>query len=813
MFPNFKSLAQREEKRHELLEKAERRKRQATAKRAMYESTMWATDADKTLTASKTTSSETQTDMSMSQLDPKKKAISPNEGSILAKSDMGTNTDNAVLVDSGTNTVGVSTADSGVNTVRIPFANSGTNTVGVSTSDSGTNTVRVSSADSGSNTARVRTANSGTNTVGVSTANSGTNTIGVSTSDSGVNTVGVDQKDASTPTEDEIIQQRSKNEVKRWFKSHPDWKYIKIRPIKLDGKKANDFYLGENAEVYRFRTNKKTKANIINFIDWVLTDEKVRGIYYDEQSNSIDEIDSMRMEDAQLPKHKRYDELKRKAEIEDQNGFNVPFDSRNNKKRYDGNNKETQSSHDQINDYGKLMVLIRNFGSDIPSLVIKPEMKDGYRFGHGKSKSDYSIRFSGDGTKLIVVSNSTGMPVPSIREEVDWRDTLDSFFQLAESQGVNLGHFKDKTLVAKSDRFKGNQQGEAKVGTQTGIDLPKLDTRNLHDNEAKSIISDYYKLLTEYGLDVPFRLNPVVHGKKGSKIDTKKYFGNPEGNVYLLLRTTTQPNHPKLSKSKNREVLAKVNWAATLDSLLAGLDQLIKMLQDPDEKLDGLTQSSLRRIITGFEKVLRDKHLSVREPKPIDERFGLGVKKPLKGRGLKGAGHATKPSQYQNVERRGKYYNLNDIRGTGLASAYIYQPIGSKYIRIPDLQNGELNIVYPSRKKLGPKRMIGAGVQKMVKDLVYSGQISQDAYDQLSTDDKRLFKEILHATHVQHCFKDELADPLESLKAEYNKLKGEIELGNDNPSIIKQLKLIVVDMYSNKLISDEEFKHMITRLI
>jgi len=180
---------------------------------------------------------------------------------------------------------------------------------------------------------------------------------------------------------------------------------------------------------------------------------------------------------------------------------------------------------------------------------------------------------------------------------------------------------------------------------------------------------------------------------------------------------------------------------------------------------------------------------------------------------LKGAGHATKPSQYQNVERRGKYYNLNDIRGTGLASAYIYQPIGSKYIRIPDLQNGELNIVYPSRKKLGPKRTIGTGVQKMVKDLVYSGQISQDAYDQLSTDDKRLFKEILHATHVQHCFKDELADPLESLKAEYNKLKGEIELGNDNPSIIKQLKLIVVDMYSNKLISDEEFKHMITRLI
>jgi hypothetical protein len=85
---------------------------------------------------------------------------------------------------------------------------------------------------------------------------------------------------------------------------------------------------------------------------------------------------------------------------------------------------------------------------------------------------------------------------------------------------------------------------------------------------------------------------------------------------------------------------------------------------------------------------------------------------------------------YQCVERRSKYFNLYDIRGTGLASAFIYQPIGSKYIRVPDLDNA-----------------------------------------------------------------------LDSLRAEYDKLKGELALGNDNPSIVAQLKVLVVNMFAYRLIS------------
>lgn len=66
-----------------------------------------------------------------------------------------------------------------------------------------------------------------------------------------------------------------------------------------------------------------------------------------------------------------------------------------------------------------------------------------------------------------------------------------------------------------------------------------------------------------------------------------------------------------------------------------------------------------------------------------EEMRGSGLNSHLQGRGLRGAGKTA--SMYQTVERRGKYYNLNDIRGAGLASAFINQPIGCKYIRVPDL--------------------------------------------------------------------------------------------------------------------------------
>ncbi|CEG41300.1 uncharacterized protein PHALS_11656 [Plasmopara halstedii] len=182
----------------------------------------------------------------------------------------------------------------------------------------------------------------------------------------------------------------------------------------------------------------------------------------------------------------------------------------------------------------------------------------------------------------------------------------------------------------------------------------------------------------------------------------------------------------------------------------------------------------------------------------------------LTGRGLMGAG--VKP--LEGVVRRGRTYNLNEIiQGLATPSAYTYRQLGSKYIRIPDLDSKTLVIVQPNRRKCGPKRAISEQLKTMIRSLTFKQHIDQAAYDKLDIDDKKLFKKILAITHLQYNFHDRLEDPLDSLRAEYDKLKGELELGNDNPSIIKRLKSLSVDMYSNHLISDSEFKEIIIRLI
>ncbi|GMF66000.1 unnamed protein product [Phytophthora lilii] len=61
----------------------------------------------------------------------------------------------------------------------------------------------------------------------------------------------------------------------------------------------------------------------------------------------------------------------------------------------------------------------------------------------------------------------------------------------------------------------------------------------------------------------------------------------------------------------------------------------------------------------------------------------------LKGRGLRGAG----VDPLEGVVRRGRTYNLNEIQGLATPSASSYKQLGSKYIRIPDLDAKTLVIV------------------------------------------------------------------------------------------------------------------------
>ncbi|GMF34193.1 unnamed protein product [Phytophthora lilii] len=76
MFPNFTSLAQREQKRQELIERAQRRARQAKAKPEMYEGASWATDISNGITTvAKKATESTQTDSTSELSETLKKTL------------------------------------------------------------------------------------------------------------------------------------------------------------------------------------------------------------------------------------------------------------------------------------------------------------------------------------------------------------------------------------------------------------------------------------------------------------------------------------------------------------------------------------------------------------------------------------------------------------------------------------------------------------------------------------------------------------------------------------------------------------------
>jgi hypothetical protein len=233
-----------------------------------------------------------------------------------------------------------------------------------------------------------------------------------------------------------------------------------------------------------------------------------------------------------------------------------------------------------------------------------------------------------------------------------------------------------------------------------------------------------------------------------------------------------------------------------------------KRYYEAKKAVKGNTSKAARSALKASKSAMRaTKAVFMAKSKAYSDEANSGS--GLKGRGLRGAGVAP----LDGVVRRGRTYNLNEIQGLATPSAYTYKQLGSKYIRIPDLNAKTLVIVQPNRRKCGPKCQISDSLQGMIRTLVYKNYIDQATYDKLSVEDKKMFKEILAITHLQYNFHDKLTDPLETLRAEYDKLKGEIQLGNDNPSIIKQLKSLTVDMYSNRLIDDKEFKEIITRIL
>ncbi|GMF39276.1 unnamed protein product [Phytophthora fragariaefolia] len=594
--------------------------------------------------------------------------------------------------------------------------------------------------------------------------------------------VGIDNsvrmKDIETSTNTAIMdredQVASRNWIKAFVKSNPNWASIGINPVKIDGSDDEKRVIRENGSIRSVKTSRKYQK--YDSFDWVATESKIRDIFYNGESNSIDEVGAMRSEDKPLRSDR-----KRKGE-DDIEDLDIPIKDPRLDLKFLDKSTSTKLDDDEAK-YKLTWFIIQNKNLLLANKLerqITPVLKNGKEYRGGYLWIDDKFR-------IDVFGVDSNKHHPAVQKDVDWIATLERFLSITKEKGLNL---VSNTGMANEKKVKPYELAENIIDERPGVKAGREEymDKNLPipEIEAKTILTEYYQKLAENQVKIAVRLRPIVDQLEKNLSDFNN--SNSEADKQAVRASRSAVKATKAAYSiKVRAYKDKLRERDEVDQMGSN-----------DTPLSASVKAKIERANTRANF----KHL------PQDS----GLKRKLKGRGLKGAGVAP----LEGVVRRGRTYNLNEIQGLATPSAYTYKQLGSKYIRIPDLDAKTLVIVQSNRRKCGPKCQISDSLQSMIKTLVYKQHIDQASYDKLSIDDKKLFKEILAITHLQYNFHDKLTDPLETLRAEYDKLKGEMELGTDNPSIIKQLKSLTVEIGSygdNADLNVAELKAIMKNLI
>jgi hypothetical protein len=393
------------------------------------------------------------------------------------------------------------------------------------------------------------------------------------------------------------------------------------------------------------------------------------------------------------------------------------------------------------------------------------------------------------------------------------QETL-KFFNWLQSQGDTTSASDTPPGLSASDldtRSPAIKRGldESAVSLDTRSSKKSPELKNLTERGKVQYLFDNIDGLTT------MKIQPYITNKKGEVLRSQKAYLGPDLKVFMIASDVSYKNQKQANK--------QINWPRTLSlvidivaNYIRGYNRVIKAEKDPEKRIE--LQNEIEDIldilkIADPEQGMAAEYLQKLPPSAFDTPAAKPKQAPtisaekkdfvyegkgLVGRGLKGAGRP---------------YNLADIEGSGRASDLKYKRIGTKFIRKADLNNNRLKLVFPSRNSVGPLRSMSNELTEMVKDLLYNDNISQQAYRALSVEDQRVFYEIVQKTHVNHTLQTPMIDPRIELKAEFDKLRGEIALGNDNPDMLRELYRLATDMFEQKMITNKEFKSIMSALI
>ncbi|GMF14364.1 unnamed protein product [Phytophthora fragariaefolia] len=305
------------------------------------------------------------------------------------------------------------------------------------------------------------------------------------------------ESSTNTAIMDREDQVASRNWINAFCKSNPNGASIGIIPVKRDGSDDENRVICDNGSIRSVKTGRKYQK--YDSFDWVATESKIRDIFYNGESNSIDEVGAMRSEDKPLRSDR-----KRKGE-DDIEDLDIPInDPRLDLKFLD---KSTSTKLDDDAKYKLTWFIIQNKNlllANRPERQIAPVLKNGKEYRGGYLWIDDKFR-------IDVFGVDSNKHHPAVQNDVDWIATLERFLSITKENGLSL---VSNTGMANEKKVKPYELAENIIDERPGVKAGSEEymDKNLPipEIEAKTILTEYYQKLAENQVKISVRLRLIV---------------------------------------------------------------------------------------------------------------------------------------------------------------------------------------------------------------------------------------------------------------------------------------------------------------
>jgi len=142
-----------------------------------------------------------------------------------------------------------------------------------------------------------------------------------------------------------------------------------------------------------------------------------------------------------------------------------------------------------------------------------------------------------------------------------------------------------------------------------------------------------------------------------------------------------------------------------------------------------------------------------------------------------------------------------------------YVEFGRYIIHVPSLHENFLNLKYPSKgltiHQL-PRTKISNSLKNVLFDALENKKLSQNKIKHLEKDELRLLKKACDLAHIEHHI---YIKQDEEEFERFDLLRGQVQAGNDNPDIIKELKLYLHKFLADGRIKRHEFNNVMYEIM